>query len=1768
MRIEPLELRIAPANLAVAISVGAAGNQNVSDAAVDSAGSTYVVGTFTGAVDFDPGPGSVFRTAPAGKTEGFIAKYTSIGALAWVNVVRSGDGFVSRPELAVSSSGDVFFTGEFGLGGAPLDFVLGDSPSPSLQLTPNSSSGSVYVAKINASGAFAWAQQFGGSGASLSSSDIATGPNGSIFLSGNITNGPLAGGLTIGTDSIQSDAGEVDLFVVKLIDDLTPSVVWARDTISTGLANLGEPKLAVDGAGQLSFAGTFGGTFSVPGQGLSASASDAEDVVIAQLDFDGNWLQLLSISGGGEGIDGPGDDVAILASESGQLVVAGHFSDTADFDPGVGVSPVSPTGGSDLFVLFLNSAGNFQQVATLGGNLDEKFLGITRHANGFALAGTFQGSLTVGLGDGPATITSTGPDDAFLLTMNGGGGSTALQKLAADSSPAGKGLLVDELLGGGVVLAGSTTTGITIAGNFRGTFDADPGAPVKNVASKGGVDFFISSLFPNQLSEQVVFQPVLNQAFSFGSSGFETGSDVEVDSLGNIYLSGFFRGTVDFDPGKSTVNLTASSPTGNPFVAKFSPEGNLIWARQLETTLPAQDASLYVELDGSGNVYLAGTYEASIAVDNLTQDNADPAGGKTDIFLATLDATSGAFFRLLSFGGSSGNELIESFAVDASSDTLAIAGFVGSPVDFDLSEGIVEITPAAGSNAFVVALDTTGFLKWARHITGGGTGGVAALDILSSGDVIGVGRVTNSIDLNFGGTPVTITSSPGGDDAFVVKFDAFSGFPVSPQVFGGTGIDQGNAVFISASDEIYIGGSFMGTMTIDARPSLVETSGTQGDAFVMKLSASLSVLGAIGFGGVGTDQVFGLDMDGLGNLVVAGQYFSNVDFDPSAGIARLTGDAHNLFIARFKDSDLSFHSAFRIDAFDSREESLSGLDIAQAGGFAVDPAGNVFFVGGFFKSFDADVSSGSRVLTSKGASDLVFAEYAPSGLADARQSRTFHDAAGNLITLQLTGPGTLVYTLAGGVGDFANLDTVELSGTTLASALTIQITSGPGLLETVVSRILTTDPQQHLGSLFLGDGVVLGDAVADTTPDLLITGASKNLRLSDIAANAIIKLGQDLPYDVPGNITTPDTYNHKPNLTTGNVGNGVVIEVTGDGTPGGVGGGGLGKVVFEQWENPGFIRTTQSVGSITVLKADFMGVLEIDANNVGAGTTANLGSMTVQDGAWGSSGSEIEGAIGSFSAEAFLAGASITAGSIGNVTITSGNFEGTLTLTDPVSSGTNVFTVGTDFTGIVNSTAPLKSIKVKGTFMGSLSAPTIGAISAFSFVGTTTGNAVGDPLRHNITATNGPLGLIKSTAGTIFDYEMSAAGGMGGFLVKLGKLTADTVGIDRLSLQAASIGKVTVNLSAAKTAPGIDLTGIRDSSFVTTGTAAKGVLRGSIGAVNVTLLGVAAGGDALGIGGSTFDARVDANEFGVNPASTANLLANLKVTIKGQGGASVGLDGSTFLADNIGAVTVLSSKGANAAATSRAVNEAQFESRYTVAALLFDGDATFSQVRELGVFAGGSIAKLTVKAKTASLGSLENSQVLAGQALNVGAPTEKEVKAALAKAVLGPVKLSGSLAESTLAAGASIGAVNVGGAMVASQVLAGALLGDPFADNDESWQAAAAIASVTVLGSFQTSTLAAGVNPVNGLFGDADDVAAAAAGPLVQTGRIGAINLAGLAVAPAEAALANHQSAIQAAAIKSLKTAAGSFTDFTLARFLDSGAGGEDSADVLVRLVV
>ena len=122
----------------------------------------------------------------------------------------------------------------------------------------------------------------------------------------------------------------------------------------------------------------------------------------------------------------------------------------------------------------------------------------------------------------------------------------------------------------GYAVAVDASGNVYTTGYFNGTVDFDPGPGTANLTSNGAEDIFITKM---NASGNIVW------AKNMGGATAEYGRSIAVDASGNIYCTGSFTGTGDFDPGPSTYNLT-SAGSSDIFICKLSSSGDLLWAQR------------------------------------------------------------------------------------------------------------------------------------------------------------------------------------------------------------------------------------------------------------------------------------------------------------------------------------------------------------------------------------------------------------------------------------------------------------------------------------------------------------------------------------------------------------------------------------------------------------------------------------------------------------------------------------------------------------------------------------------------------------------------------------------------------------------------------------------------------------------------------------------------------------------------------------------------------------------------------------------------------------------------------------------------------------------------------------------------------------------------------------------------------------------------------------------------------------------------------------
>jgi hypothetical protein len=420
-------------------------------------------------------------------------------------------------------------------------------------------------------------------------------------------------------------------------------------------------------------------------------------------------------------------------------------------------------------------------------------------------------------------------------------------------------------------------------GRFEGTVDFDPGAGTNNLTSQGFSDVFIQKLDP---SGNFLW------AKSFGGTSGDVGGGITVDASGNVYTTGYFQGTVDFDPGAGTNNLT-SQGSGDVFIQKLDPSGNFLWAKSFGGTLFDEGNSITV--DASGNVYTTGRFEGTVDFDPGAGTNNLSSQGSYDVFIQKLDP-SGNFLWAKSFGDTSGDKGY-SIALDASGNVYTTGAFEGT-VDFDPGAGTNNLTSQGSGDVFIQKLDPSGNFLWAKSFGDTSGAGGNSITVDASGNIYTTGAFQGTVDFDPGAGTNNLTSQ-GSGDVFIQKLDPSGNF-LWAKSFGDTLGDVGRSSTVDASGNVYTTGRFEGTVDFDPGAGTNNLT-SQGfiDIFIQKLDPSGNFLWAKSFGDTINDVGLSITVDASGNVYTTGYFYGTVDFDPGAGTNNLSSQgSYDAFIQK------------------------------------------------------------------------------------------------------------------------------------------------------------------------------------------------------------------------------------------------------------------------------------------------------------------------------------------------------------------------------------------------------------------------------------------------------------------------------------------------------------------------------------------------------------------------------------------------------------------------------------------------------------------------------------------------------------------------------------------------------------------------------------------------------------------------------------------------------------------------------------------------------
>ena len=476
-------------------------------------------------------------------------------------------------------------------------------------------------------------------------------------------------------------------------------------------------------------------------------------------------------------------------------------------------------------------------------------------------------------------------------------------------------------------------------------------------------------------------------AKGMGGTSYDKGKSIDVDDSGNIYTTGSFSDTVDFDPNAGTATFI-SNGMEDIFIQKVDASGNLLWNKIMGGY--STDLGESIKVDGAGNILITGTFRNTVDFDPNAGTTNLTAAGSHDIFIQKLDS-AGNLIWVKSVGGSDLDQ-VYSITNDVYNNIYITGSFRGIS-DFDPGTGTTNLTSNGNHDTFIMKLDVNGNLVWAKSIGGNDNDIGYSIQPDAMGNLYVSGSYAVTVDFDPGSGTSNLTSN-GGYDVYVMKLDA-SGNLIWAKSVGGTNNEFSTAIATDGAGNIFVSGYYGSVADFDPGVDTfnLNTNGNK-DIFILKLTANGNFAWAQGIGGTADDFAYDLVKDNFDNIFCVGAFKNTVDFDPGTGTNNVTSTGnYDAFILKL---DTAGNFAW--------VTNTGGIAIDYAYGIAVDDSHNVFTTGYFGDVADFDHGSGTSNLTSQGYSDIFVHKLSRSnvGVRDVtirENIQLFPNPTNNLLTI-------------------------------------------------------------------------------------------------------------------------------------------------------------------------------------------------------------------------------------------------------------------------------------------------------------------------------------------------------------------------------------------------------------------------------------------------------------------------------------------------------------------------------------------------------------------------------------------------------------------------------------------------------------------------------------------------------------------------------------------------------------------------------------------------
>jgi hypothetical protein len=454
-----------------------------------------------------------------------------------------------------------------------------------------------------------------------------------------------------------------------------------------------------------------------------------------------------------------------VIDDEGNFVRVGTYSGTRDFDHGPGEYFMTD---SSLF----GASGFIQKMDTDGNLIWAKSLGKSEVSYGNHVAVDAEGNIFI-YGEFRDSLDADPGADEFMLYAPNEYDQLFILKLDSDGNFIWANS-VEGIDAHGVSLEIDGAGDLIFMGYFRDSIDCDPSPDDYYIGADVDEDVFYRKFLIKWTNDGVLAWAKL---LSYQTNSYLGMECTDLDETGAIYITGYFYGTYDFDPGMGVFEMETGEGV-RAFIQKLDPDGNFISAHMLggDGVFPESWIEA-IHVVSADHIIIGGHFKELADFDiSDGEDWVASTEGTFDAFVMCLDGEGNTVWRYTF--GSGGEERVYGLAVNEAGGVIAVGEF-NAICDFDNGDETVYLSPEDHLSTWVMELSADGEFEWVKPIVG--VDCVLGTDVLTDADeaIYISGSYYGLADLDPSAGVMEFTSEGGGSgrDNYFIKLSECETMP-------------------------------------------------------------------------------------------------------------------------------------------------------------------------------------------------------------------------------------------------------------------------------------------------------------------------------------------------------------------------------------------------------------------------------------------------------------------------------------------------------------------------------------------------------------------------------------------------------------------------------------------------------------------------------------------------------------------------------------------------------------------------------------------------------------------------------------------------------------------------------------------------------------------------------------------------------------------------------------------------------------------------------